>query len=160
MIIKAFEISKINLKQNHFFLFYGENEGHKNQIIKEKFKKAFDDNIYLYDENEVIQNQEDFFNNILSQSFFESEKLIIISRITDKIKDIIDEIIEKKVEDLTLILNAGILEKKSKVRSLFEKNKETVCVPFYDDNNETLSGITNKFFRDSLNVDIEFPLYV
>ena len=149
MIIKAFEISKINLKQYHFFLFYGENEGHKNQIIKEKFKKAFDDNIYLYDENEVIQNQEDFFNNILSQSFFESEKLIIISRITDKIKDIVDEIIEKKVEDLTLILNAGILEKKSKVRSLFEKNKETVCVPFYDDNNETLSGITNKFFRDS-----------
>ena len=64
MIIKAFEISKINLKQNHFFLFYGENEGHKNQLIKEKFKKAFKDNIHLYDENEVIQNQENFFNNI------------------------------------------------------------------------------------------------
>ena len=149
MIIKAFEISKINLKENHFFLFYGKNEGHKNQIIKEKFKKAFNDNIYHYDENEVIQNQVDFFNNILSKSFFENEKLIIISRITDKIKDIVDEIIEKRVEDLTLILNAGILEKKSKIRSLFEKNKETICVPFYDDNNETLSGITNKFFRDS-----------
>jgi DNA polymerase III subunit delta len=149
MIIKAFEISKINLKQNHFFLFYGENEGHKNQLIKEKFKKAFKDNIHLYDENEVIQNQENFFNNILSKSFFENEKLIIISRITDKIKDIIDEIIEKKIEDLTLILNAGILEKKSKVRSLFEKNKETICIPFYEDNNQTLSGITNKFFKDS-----------
>ena len=149
MIIKAFEISKINLKQNHFFLFYGENEGFKNEVINEKFKKFYSNNSYLYEESEVINNQETFFNNILSKSFFENEKLIIISRITDKIKDIIDEIIEKKIEDLTLILNAGILEKKSKVRSLFEKNKETICIPFYEDNNQTLSGITNKFFKDS-----------
>ena len=149
MIIKSFEISKINLRENSFFLFYGENEGHKKQVIDEKFKKFYSENTYLYEENEVLQNSESFFNNILSKSFFENEKLIIITRVTDKIKDIIEEILEKNIKDLILILNSGILEKKSKIRSLFEKKKEVVCVPFYEDTNQTLSGIVNKFFRDN-----------
>ncbi len=149
MIIKSFEASKINLKKNRFFLFYGENEGFKAQIIEEKFKRNYKENIYIYDENEVLQNQDGFFNNILSKSFFENEKLIIISRITEKIKDVIEEILEKEIEDLVLILNAGILEKKSKIRNLFEKSKEAVCIPFYEDSNETLSVIVKKFFRDS-----------
>ena len=149
MIIKSFESSKINLKKNNFFLFYGKNEGYKKQIIEEKFKRNYKENIYIYDENEVLQNQDSFFNNILSRSFFENEKLIIISRITEKIKDIIEEILEKKIEDLVLILNAGVLEKKSKIRTLFEKSKEAVCIPFYEDSNETLSRIVNKFFRDN-----------
>ena len=149
MIIKSFEILKIDLKERNFFLFYGENEGFKAQIIEEKFKRNYKENIYIYDENEVLQNQDGFFNNILSKSFFENEKLIIISRITEKIKDVIEEILEKEIEDLVLILNAGILEKKSKIRNLFEKSKEAVCIPFYEDSNETLSVIVKKFFRDS-----------
>tara|TARA_B100000795_G_scaffold196681_1_gene150727 strand:- start:1781 stop:2776 length:996 start_codon:yes stop_codon:yes gene_type:complete len=148
MIIKSFELSKINLKDSHYFLLYGENEGHKKEVTEIKFKKFYTDNIYTYDESEVLKNEEKFFNTILSKSFFENEKLIIISRATDKINDIIVEILEKKIEDLIIILNAGILEKKSKLRSLFEKNKKTVCVPFYEDNNQTLSTIVNIFFRD------------
>ncbi len=148
MIIKSFELSKINLKDSHYFLLYGENEGHKKEVTEIKFKKFYTDNIYTYDESEVLKNEEKFFNTILSKSFFENEKLIIISRATDKINDIIVEILEKKIEDLIIILNAGILEKKSKLRSLFEKNKKTVCVPFYEDNNQTLSTIVNTFFRD------------
>ena len=120
MIIKSFEASKINLKKNRFFLFYWENEGFKAQIIEEKFKRNYKENIYIYDENEVLQNQDGFFNNILSKSFFENEKLIIISRITEKIKDVIEEILEKEIEDLVLILNAGILEKKSKIRNIIK----------------------------------------
>ncbi len=147
MIIKSFEISKIDLRKNRYFLFYGENEGHKKQAIEEKFKKSFKENTYNYEELEVLQNKENFFNNILTKSFFEKEKLIIITRVTDKINDIIEEIIDKKIEDLILILNAGILEKKSKIRSLFEKNKEAICVPFYEDNNQTLSTIIINFFR-------------
>ena len=45
------------------------------------------------------------------------------------------------------MLNAGVLEKRSKIRSLFEKNKKTICIPFYEDNNQTLSAIVNNFFR-------------
>ena len=149
MIKKYYELKKIDLKKNHFFLLYGENEGHKKQIIEEEFKKFYSENIYHYEENEVIKNEESFFNNILSKSFFESEKLIIISRVTDKIKDIVEKLLENKIEDFVLILNAGLLEKKSKLRSLIEKNKYTVCVPFYEDNNQTLSTLVNQFCRES-----------
>jgi len=149
MIKKYYELKKIDLKKNQFFLLYGENEGHKKQIIEEEFKKFYSENIYHYEENEVIKNEESFFNNILSKSFFESEKLIIISRVTDKIKDIVEKLLEKKIEDFVLILNAGLLEKKSKLRSLIEKNKYTVCVPFYEDNNQTLSTLVNQFCRSN-----------
>ncbi len=149
MIIKSFELLKINLKENHFFLLYGKNEGHKKEIIDEKFKKLYTSNTYNFDEAEILHDSDKFFNNILSRSFFENEKLIIISRVTDKINNLVEEIIERKIEDLIIVLNAEILEKKSKLRSLFEKNKDTICVPFYDDNNQTLSGIVNKFFRDN-----------
>ena len=149
MIIKSFELTKIDLKKNSFFLFYGENTGHKKQVIDEKFKKFVKENIYFYEESEIIKNEENFFNEILSKSFFESEKLIIITRVTDKIKNIIEEILEKKIEGVIIILNAGTLEKKSKLRALFEKNKDTVCIPFYEDNNQTLSSIIIKFFRDN-----------
>ena len=147
MIIKSYELDKLDLKKKQFFLFYGENQGFKSDIIERKFKKENLENTYHYDENEILKNEENFFNNILSRSFFENKKLIIISRVSDKIKEIIEEVIDKKIEDITIILNADILEKKSKLRSFFEKNKETVCVPFYADNNQTLMGIVNNFFR-------------
>ena len=148
MILKSFELIKIDLKNQNFFLLYGENQGHKNEVIEKKFKKIFSSNIFNYEEAEVINNEEVFFNNILSKSFFENEKLIIISRVSDKIKDIMEEIIEKKIEDLTIILNSSILDKKSKLRSYFEKNKDTVCIPFYADNSQTLMSIVNNFFRE------------
>jgi DNA polymerase-3 subunit delta len=149
MIIKSFELGKIDFKDKNFFLLYGENQGFKSEVIKNKFKKNYSENIYNYEENNVLNNKENFFNNILSKSFFENEKLIIIDRASDKIKEIIEEIIEKKIIDLTIVLNANILEKKSKLRSFFEKNKETVCIPFYADNNQTLTGIVNNFFREN-----------
>jgi DNA polymerase III subunit delta len=149
MIIKSFEINKIDLKKNKFFLFYGENEGLKKQIIDERFKKNYSENIYNYEENEIIQNKENFFSNILTGSFFEKEKLIIINRTTDKIRDIIEEILEKQIEDLLIILNSGLLEKKSKIRVLFEKNKEIICIPFYEDNDQTLSALVNNFVKEN-----------
>ena len=148
MIKKSFELKNEILKENHLFLFYGQNEGLKNQIIETIFKKKYLESIYQYEESEIIKNEEGFFNNILSKSFFENEKLIIINRVSDKIKEIAEELIEKQVEDLIIIFNAKNLEKKSKIRSLFEKNKKTICVPFYEDNNQTLSGIISIFFRE------------
>ena len=148
MIIKSFEIDKINVKSSNFYLFYGENEGNKNEAIEKIFNINILKNIYRYEEKEILDNYESFFESIQSKSFFEKEKLILISRVTDKIKNIIEEIIEKNIEDIKIILNAEILEKKSKLRSLFEKNKNTICVPFYADSNQTLSKIINNFFRE------------
>ena len=148
MIIKSFELDKVKIKSN-FFLFYGGNQGHKNDVIKNKFQIKYKESTYNYEESEILIDKEKFFNNILSKSFFENEKLIIVNRVTDKINNLIEEILEKKIKDLVIVLNANTLEKKSKLRSLFEKNKEIICVPFYEDNNQTLSTIVNKFFRDN-----------
>ena len=149
MIIKVFEIKKIDLKKNNLFLMHGNNEGHKKQIIEKNFKIFFSDNVYNYDESEILQNKENFYNDILSKSFFENEKLIIVSRVTDKILDVIENIIERKIEGLVLVLNSTLLDKRSKLRSLFEKNKETICMPFYEDDYQTLVTIITKFFREN-----------
>ena len=92
MIQKAFEINKIDIKKYNLYLFYGENEGYKNEVIKEIFEKKYLNKIYKYEEKEILDNKNEFFNSILSKSFFENEKLILISRTSDKIKDIIEEI--------------------------------------------------------------------
>ena len=149
MIIKSFELNKVDLKKNNFFLFYGENEGLKKEIIESNFKNNYPKKTFYYDESEVLNNKGNFFEEILSKSFFENEKLIIISRSTDKITSIIEEILEKKIDDLVLILNSGSLEKRSKLRLLFEKNKEIICIAFYEDNNQTLSSMANQFFRNN-----------
>ena len=148
MILKAFEINKINNIKEKYFLFYGENEGFKNQVIKEKFEVNFTNEIYRYDEKDLLDNENSFFENILNKSFFETKKLIIVSRASDKILKIIEEIIEKGINDITLIISAKILEKKSKLRNYFEKEKNLVCVPFYEDNKMTLGQIVSNFFRE------------
>ena len=149
MIQKTFEINKINLNKYNFYLFYGENEGYKNEIIKNKFEKLYSNKVCRYDEKEVLEKKSEFFNSILTKSFFENDKLIIISRATDKIKDIIEEIFLKKIDGIKIILSASILEKKSKLRNYFEKNKDTICIAFYADTNQTLSGIAINFFREN-----------
>ena len=148
MIIKSFEISKIKLNNHKFYLFYGDNEGLKEETIKNLFEKNYSNKIHRYEEKEILDNINNFFNSILTKSFFDNEKLIIINRATDKIKTIIEELIEKNPEDIQIILNSKNLEKKSILRKIFEKEKLIVCVPFYEDNNQTLNSIINLFFRN------------
>jgi DNA polymerase-3 subunit delta len=145
MIIKSFEINKINFDQNKLVLFYGKNEGFKNEATNNLIKDK--DEIIKYEEKEVLENINDFIESILSKSLFESEKIIIIKRATDKILKIIDEIDSKNIEDIKIIFNADNLEKKSKLRSLFEKDKKYICVPFYPDTDQTLSKLTYNFLK-------------
>ena len=147
MIIKSYELNKINLKKNNIYLLYGENEGLKNKVINDIFKE-FSNNAYKYDEKEILDNKENFFNSVLSKSFFETKKFIMILRSTDKIVSVIEDVLEKITNDTKIILLAGILEKKSKLRLLFEKNKNIVCIPFYSDNDQTLSTVANSYFRE------------
>ena len=148
MIIKSFELNKIKLNNYKFYLFYGDNEGLKEEFIRNLFKKDYVDKLHRYEEKEILDNINDFFNSILTKSFFDNEKLIIINRTTDKIKEIVEELIEKNPKDIKIILNSKNLEKKSSLRKFFEKEKSTICVPFYEDNNQTLNSIISHFFRN------------
>jgi DNA polymerase-3 subunit delta len=148
MILKSFELTKIKPNNYKFYLFYGDNEGLKEENIKKLFEKNYQDKIHRYEEKEILDNIDIFFNSVLTKSFFDNEKLIIINRTTDKIRAIVEDLMEKNPEDIQIILNSKNLEKKSTLRKLFEKEKSIVCVPFYEDNNQTLNSIISLFFRN------------
>ena len=145
MIIKSYEIKKINLEINHFILFYGKNEGLKNEATNDLIQKK--NSISNYDEKEILNNQDYFIESILTKSLFEDEKIIIIKRATDKILKIIEKLDDKNHYGIYVIINSDNLEKKSKLRSFFEKNKKYICVPFYPDTNQVLSKLTFDFFK-------------
>jgi len=148
MIIKSFELNKLELNNYKFYLFYGDNEGSKEETIKNLFEKEYLNKTHRYEEREILDNVGSFFNSILTKSFFDNEKLIIINRATDKIKETIEELIEKNPKDIQIVLNSKNLEKKSNLRKFFEKEKKNICVPFYEDNNQTLNSIVSLFFRN------------
>ena len=145
MIIKNFELNKINFRKNKFILLYGKNEGFKKETIVKLINEK--STIYNYDEKTVLDNSNSFVENLISKSLFEKEKIIIIKRVSDKILEIILNLNEKNINDLIVILNSDNLEKKSKLRTYFEKNKECVCIPFYPDNEQTLSNLADIFFK-------------
>ena len=146
MIIKNFELDKINIKNFNLFLFYGNNEGFKDEII-EKICQQKNLKKTLYFEKEVLSNKENFLNSISTQSFFEKEKIIVIKNATDKLKEIINEINEIENSDITIILVSDLLDKKSKLRNFFEKKKNVICIPFYPDEHKDLNIITNNFLK-------------
>jgi len=146
MILKNYEIEKINIEMEKFILLYGKNEGLKNEILSVLIKD--NKNTSYYEEKEVFDNENNFIEDILSKSLFEQEKIIIIKRTTDKILKIIENLQSKNLEDTTIILNSDNLEKKSKLRSFFEKDKKLICVAFYPDNIQTLSKLAHNFLRD------------
>ena len=146
MIVKSFEINKIKNIKN-FFLFYGKNEGHKNQVIKFLLKES--EEIFKYDEKDIIENSNKFVEDILTKSLFEQKKIIIIKRASDKIFPLIEKLDDKKLEDLTVIIMTDMLEKKSKLRSFFEKHKKFISVAYYPDNDQILSKLAMNFLREN-----------
>jgi DNA polymerase-3 subunit delta len=162
MIIKHYEIKK-NLKKSNYFLFHGPNENLIEEIIDKILKPNFSKNLFNYDEDEIIKDIEIFKNNIFNRSFFDNQKLIVVNRATDKFLKIFELILSKGDLDLNIIIKAQTLEKKSKLRNLFEKNKNLVIVPVYEDDKKALMSYSQNFLNEnkirisieSLNVIIE-----
>ena len=148
MIIKYFELKKKNLIEIKYFLLYGNNKGLIEETINSVLKPILPKNIFNYDEIEILNNPESFKEKINNKSFFEDQKLIIIKRVSDKILKIIEEVIKNDLEDIAIILVSENLEKKSKIRNYFEKEKNTICVPFYEDNHQTLAKVVQNFLRE------------
>ena len=145
MILKSFELNKIS-ENTIFHLLYGKNEGLKTECINEILKRN-DGKVFNYDENQIKDQTESFYENLLSGSLFESTKIILINRASDKIYNIVLDLIERNVTNAKIIINAGVLETRSKLRSLFEKNKDLICIPTYPDNNDTLARLAANIFR-------------
>ena len=146
MILKSYETKKINLDKNKFLLFYGKNDGLKNETIEDLIKN--ESSISYYEEKEILENSKIFLESIISKSLFENEKIVIIKRASEKFFKIIEEISSKNIKDLILILNADNLDKKSKLRSFYEKSKEYICVAFYPDNDQTLLKLAYNYLTE------------
>ena len=144
MIIKSFETKKINVSNNNIILMYGKNEGLKKEVTNNLILNVEDTS--SYEEKEIIESPSIFFDSILNKSLFTNQKMIIIKRASDKILKIIEKILDTEIQDI-IIINAENLDKKSKLRSLFEKDKKLVCIPFYPDNHQTLSKLASDFFK-------------
>ena len=156
MIIKFYDLKKKFNKNTNFYLFYGQNTGLIDETINNTIIPNSSKNVNYYEEIEVINNIDVFKEEILNRSFFEDSKLIMISRVTDKILPIIEEIIEKNINDVKILLRTVVLDKKSKLRNFFEKNSKTIIVPFYEDNNQTLSILAQNFFKEKkINISSE-----
>ena len=162
MIIKFYDLIKIDKKKFNIFLLYGKNEGLQNQTLKENFIINFKGEVIKYDEQEFIFNYENIASEILTKSLFKDEKLIIISRVSDKILRYIEELSDKEITDLKIVLKSSQLDKKSKLRSFFEKSKKLVVTPFYEDTDKSLAYEIEKFItkkkikisRESVNLII------
>ena len=162
MIIKSYEIkkNKFNLLKNNFYLLYGENLGLKKDIknfVIEEIKKEYKslEIISLY-ENEILENEDTFFNLIFSNSLFSEKKIITVYETSDKIFKNVNEVYEKYSEDVYLIFFSDVLEKKSKIRNFFEVNKKSICIPCYPDNEKDLRIIAQlELKKNNINLSNE-----
>ena len=148
MILKAYEVNKINTNINNIILFYGQNQGAKEEVILNLIKDR-KKNLQKYDEKQILENEDLFYENILSKSLFEDNKTVIINRASDKIFKIIENIAERNLEELLIIIEASNLEKRSKLRSFIEKSKKYICVPFYQDDSSVLSKLFYNFIKEN-----------
>ena len=163
MILKNFELNKLDFDKFNLLLLHGKNEGLQNDIIENYFLKNFIGQINKYDENNFINLTDVIISELLNRSLFEEKKIIIVSRVTDKLFKYVEELIEKEIKDTKIIFKAGLLEKKSKLRNLFEKNKKLISIPFYEDDSKVLTSLIVEFLnknkiklsRESINLLIE-----
>ncbi len=149
MIIKQHEISKLTTEKYNFYLLYGKNEGLQNEIVNKFFTEKFTGEISKYEEQEINNSKEIIIESILNNSLFQNEKIIIISRVGEKIINFIKDIEERNLIGVKIILKTGILDKRSKLRSYFEKSEKLACIPFYEDDNRSLLQITNLFLKEN-----------
>ncbi len=163
MIVKHFEYRNLDTSNYNYYLFYGKNEGFQNEIIEKYFTNGFLGEIIKYEENEIVKNSELVIGELLNNSLFNNDKILIIDRASDKIRNTIDELLLKNLKDIKIILKAGLLEKRSKLRNLFEKDKNLVITPFYEDDAKNLFSIVVQYLnkhkiklgRESINLLVE-----
>ena len=147
MIIKNFEIDKLNNSNSNLHLIYGVNEGIKQDLINNIYLKNYEGDILKYDEYEVLNNIDEFISNLLTKSLFGNKKIIIISRATDKLCTLINDLLDREIIETKIIIKSSSLEKKSKLRNLFEKEHQLVCTPVYEDDVRALNLVIQNFLK-------------
>ena len=142
MIFKSYilEQSFQSINNCKLFLFYGENQGLKEEFKKKlKIENKNQEVINLF-QDEIIKNKNILINEVSNKSLFNEKKIIFINQVNDKILDTVDEVV-KNIQDEKIFLFSDILDRKSKLRSYFEKSKSSGVAACYQDNEITIRKI-------------------
>ena len=157
MILKSFEVENNikNILKFKFILIYGENIGLK-EVFKRKIISLNDkaDIINLYQED-ISKNKDIILNEVKNVSLFARDKLIIVNQANEKTFPDITDLIDRK-ENIKIILIGDLLDKRSKLRALFEKDNNLAIIPCYNDNDITLRKLIQNELKDFKNINSNF----
>ena len=148
MIYKSFLVeNNINVLKNKLILFYGENLG----LINEFKKKIIDQNkhthILRFTQEEILKNEDNFLRELYNTSLFKNQKIFFVYDANDKISKLITNILPNIGEN-KIFLFSDVLEKKSKLRNFFEKEKTTDIIPCYTDNEISIKKIISNSLKE------------
>ena len=148
MIYKSYQVEdKIEKLKQNITLIYGENIGLINDFrikIKKHHKNC---TVLNFTQDEILKNENLFYNEVENISLFGEKKIIFILETTEKIFKFVENISIKKIENKIFFFSKE-LEKKSKLRNLFEKDKDKIIIPCYKDNDITIKNIITKSLRE------------
>ena len=155
MISKSYliEQNKEFFGKNKSILFYGENVGLKNDL-RRNIIDYFKVKVIKRNQDEIIKDQDNFFEGILNGSLFEEKKIFLIDEVNDKFLNIFQKV-EKRLDENKIYLFSNILDKKSKLRNYFEKSKEFNTVACYQDNLISIKKIIQSKLRNFINLNNE-----
>ena len=146
MNLKSYLLEEnLDLQKNNLVLFYGENIGLINDF-KEKIKKR-SETILKFTQDQILKDENILFNEIKNDSLFETNKNFFIDGVNDKILKIIEEI-QPLVLENKIYLYGDILDKKSKLRTYFETEKNCDIVACYKDNEISIKKIITKNLKN------------
>ena len=149
MIFKSYilEQSLQSIENLKMFLFYGENHGLKKEFKEKIREQSKGKEILNFFQDEIVKDKKILVNEISNKSLFNEKKIIIINEVNEKIIDIMEEVVEN-IQDEKIFLFADILDKKSKLRSYFEKSKNSGIAACYQDNEISFKKIIMKKLND------------
>ena len=152
MIYKSYQIEdNISVLKGDMSIFYGENLGLKIDF-KKKLKNCYKTaSINLLSQDEVLKNSTDFYSSFVNQSLFSEQKIYFIDSVNDQILNLLEEL-EDKIDNNKIFMFADKLEKKSKLRSYFEKSKNFGIIPCYPDNEINLRKIINNRLKNYIGI--------
>ncbi len=150
MILKSYIVEKNISSLNNYasLLVYGENVGLKDDIKEIVKKENKDAEVINFFQDEIIKKNEIIYNEINNTSLFNEKKVIILHEVSDKIFKIVEELLDRTGNNLKLFILSGNLDKKSKMRNLFEKINNIGIIPCYNDNHRTMAEYIKLKLKD------------
>ena len=148
MIYKSYIVEEnIDILKNNLTLVYGENLGLIEDIKQKVVEKNSKNKILIFNQSDILSNENLFLNEILNTSLFEEKKIFFINNASDKIFKLLASNFNN-LNNNEVYLFSGVLEKKSKLRIFFEVEKNASTIPCYQDNEITLKRLILKNLKD------------